>query len=58
MTALNDARPILIVFADQAARQCRVGWYTEYDVARARVKAADLGLATIEFCQNSCVPLR
>ena len=49
MTALNDARPILIVFADQAAKQCRVGWYAEHDVARARVKAADLGLTTIEI---------
>jgi hypothetical protein len=48
MTALNDARPVLIVFADQAARQCKVGWYTEYDVARARVEAADLGLTMIE----------
>ena len=46
MTALNDARPVLIVFADQAAKQCRVGWYAEHDVARARVKAADLGLTT------------
>jgi hypothetical protein len=48
MTTLNDARPVLIVFDDQAAIQCRVGWYVERDVARARVKAADLGLTSIE----------
>ena len=49
MTTLNDARPVLIVFDDQAAIQCRVGWYAERDVARARAKAADLGLTSIEI---------
>jgi hypothetical protein len=49
MTTLNDARPVLIVFDDQAAIQCRVGWYAERDVARARAKTADLGLTSIEI---------
>jgi hypothetical protein len=49
MTTLNDARPVLIVFADQAAKQYRVGWYAQHDVARARVEAAALGLTTIEI---------
>ena len=49
MTTLSDARPVLIVFDDQAAIQCRVGWYVERDVARARAKAADLGLTSIEI---------
>jgi hypothetical protein len=49
MTALNDARPVLIVFADQAAKQCRVGWYEEHDIARARIEGAAPGLTTIEI---------
>ena len=49
MTALNDARPVLIVCDDQIAKQCRMGWYAQQDVARARVKAADLGLTSVEI---------
>ena len=48
MTALNDARPVLIVFADLAERPSRAGWYPEIDAARARLKGADLGLTLIE----------
>ena len=48
MTALNDARPVLIVFADLAEKPCGAGWYAEIDAARARLKGADLGLTMIE----------
>ena len=48
MTALNDARPALIVFVDLAQKQCGAGWYAEIDAARARRKGADLGLTMIE----------
>jgi hypothetical protein len=48
MTTLNDARPVLIVFADLAEKQCGAGWYAEIDVERVRLKGADLGLTMIE----------
>ena len=44
MIALNEARPVLIVFVDLAQKQCEAGWYAEIDAARARLKGADLGL--------------
>jgi hypothetical protein len=47
MAALNDARPVLIVFAD-LEKQCVAGWYAENDAARARLKGTDLGLTMIE----------
>jgi hypothetical protein len=48
MTALNDAHPALIVFADLADKPCGAGWYAEIDAPRARLKGADLGLTLIE----------
>ena len=48
MTDLNDARPVLIVFANLAEWPSRAGWYAEIDATRARLKGADLGLTMIE----------
>ena len=48
MIDLNDARPVLIVFANLAEWPSRAGWYAEIDATRARLKGADLGLTMIE----------
>src|SRR5665213_3235928 len=43
----DDARPVLIVFADVASRRCGAGWYGTLDAPRARGRATQLGLAMI-----------
>jgi hypothetical protein len=57
MAALNNAHPVLIVFADLAERPCRAGWYSEFDAARARLKGTDhLGLTVIENLSEQLRP--